>query len=62
MVTGKGHSIPFPVRNEGLAGVEGVLGKIENVHLPDRNLDPKIHLVKNERRPGSHPWLMFVEP
>ena len=24
----KGHSIPFPVRNEGLAGVEGVFGKI----------------------------------
>ena len=27
MVTRKGHSIPFPVRNEGLAGIEGVWGK-----------------------------------
>ena len=37
----EGHTIPFPVRNEGLIGIEGNFRKIKTSVFRNRNLDPK---------------------
>ena len=37
----EGHAIPFPVRNEGLIGIEGNFRKIKTSVFRNRNLDPK---------------------